>query len=151
MDALGAQYTTGAGYSTSFADVVSLKNVFPQAMSLAAKTVIAPSFPASEFGRVKIRRWRRISRHTRGIGPGVDAFIRAAFDSTAPFSRPTSGNLDDDRSADAGRCREWHTSMFAPSAATLLLVGDITPAEARSVAEQAFGGWTARARLGQLS
>lgn len=33
--------------------------------------------------------------------------------------------------------------MYAPSAATLLLVGDLTPAEARSIAQQAFGGWTA--------
>jgi zinc protease len=33
--------------------------------------------------------------------------------------------------------------MFAPSAATFLIVGDITPADARSVAQQAFGGWTA--------
>src|SRR5919204_7045321 len=49
MDALGAQYSTGGGFSTSFADVVALKNVFPQAMALAAKTVIAPSFPATEF------------------------------------------------------------------------------------------------------
>src|SRR5207253_3065187 len=48
MDALGAQYSTGGGFSTSFADVVALKNVFPQAMALAAKTVISPSFPATE-------------------------------------------------------------------------------------------------------
>ena len=49
MDALGAQYSTGAGFSTSFADVVALKNVFPQAMQLAAKTVIAPSFPGDRI------------------------------------------------------------------------------------------------------
>src|SRR3954462_10956506 len=30
MDALGAQYGTGAGFSFSFGDVVALKNVFPQ-------------------------------------------------------------------------------------------------------------------------
>src|SRR3954466_13025147 len=43
MDALGAQFSTGGGYSTGFADVVALKTVFPQALALAAKTVIAPS------------------------------------------------------------------------------------------------------------
>ena len=53
MDTMGAQYATGGGFSTSFADVVALKNVFPQAMSLAAKTVMSPSFPATEFIRVK--------------------------------------------------------------------------------------------------
>src|SRR3954467_441218 len=47
MDALGAQYFTTANFNAAISDVVALKNVFPQALSLAAKMVIAPSFPAS--------------------------------------------------------------------------------------------------------
>jgi zinc protease len=144
MDALGAQYSTGAGFSTSFADVVALRNVFPEAMSLAAKTIIAPSLPVSEFSRVKNQAIAAYQQsHARTAGLAADAFIRAAFDSTAPFSRPASGNL----ATIGGLTREdvvnWHQSMFAPSAATLLLVGDISPAEARTVAQQAFGTWTA--------
>jgi zinc protease len=42
--------------------------------------------------------------------------------------------------------------MFAPSAATLLLVGDITPGEARNVAQQAFGSWNAtRTAMGPVA
>ena len=37
----------------------------------------------------------------------------------------------------------WHRTMYAPSAATLLLIGDLTPAEARAIAQQAYGSWTA--------
>jgi zinc protease len=144
MDALGAQYSAGAGYSTSFADVVALKNVFPQAMSLAAKTIIAPSFPASEFGRVKNQAVGAYEQtHARAAGLAADAFIRAAFDSTAPFSRPASGNLTTIGALTRDDVVAWHKAMFAPSAATFLIVGDITPVDARSIAEQAFGGWTA--------
>jgi len=144
MDALGAQYSAGAGYSTSFADVVSLKNVFPQAMALAAKTIIAPSFPASEFGRVKNQAVAAYEQtHARAAGLAADAFIRAAFDSTAPFSRPASGTLTTIGALTRDDVVAWHKSMFAPSAATFLIVGDITPADAKSIAEQAFGGWTA--------
>ncbi|HEX9384475.1 MAG TPA: insulinase family protein, partial [Gemmatimonadaceae bacterium] len=79
MDALGAQYSTGAGFSTSFADVVALKNVFPQAMTLAARTVVAPSLPASEFGRVKNQALAAYQQsHARTAGLASDAFIRAA-------------------------------------------------------------------------
>ena len=52
MESLGAQFFTGGGFSGTLEDVVALKNVFPQALALAAKTVISPSFPASEFTRV---------------------------------------------------------------------------------------------------
>src|SRR5258706_9535405 len=144
MDALGAHYSTGAGFSTSFADVVALKNVFPQAMTLAARTVVAPSLPASEFGRVKNQALAAYQQsHARTAGLASDAFIRAAFDSTAPFSRPASGNLTTIGALTRDDVVNWHRTMFAPSAATLLIVGDIAPAEARSVAQQAFGTWTA--------
>jgi zinc protease len=144
MDALGAQYSTGGGFSTSFADVVALKNVFPQAMALAAKTVMAPSFPATEFIRVKNQALAAYTQsHARTAGLANDAFIRAAFDSTAPFSRPPAGTLATIGALTRDDVVNWHRTMFAPSAATLLLVGDITPAEARTVAQQSFGSWTA--------
>jgi zinc protease len=143
MDAIGAQYSTGAGYSTSFADVVALKNVFPEAMSLAGRTIVAPSLPASEFNRVKNQAIAAYQQaHARTAGLAADAFIRAAFDSTAPFSRPASGNLTTIGGLTRDDVVSWHRTMFAPSAATLLIVGDISLPEARSVAQQAFGTWT---------
>jgi zinc protease len=153
MDALGAQYQTGGGYSTSFADVVALKNVFPQAMQLAAKTVIAPSFPATEFTRVKNQAIAAYQQsHARTAGLANDAFVRAAFDTTAPFSRPPNGTMASISGLTRDDVVNWHQSMYAPSASTLLLVGDITPAEARTVAQQAFGSWRAtRAAMGPVA
>ena len=73
MDALGAQYSTGGGFSTSFADVVALKNVFPQAMSLAARTVMAPSFPQNEFKRVQAQALAAYQQsHARAAGLASD-------------------------------------------------------------------------------
>ena len=153
MDALGAQFSTGGGYSTSFADVVALKNVFPQAMQLAAKTVISPSFPATEFVRVKNQALAAYQQsHARAAGLAADAFIRAAFDTSAPFSRPQNGTATSITGLTRDDVVNWHRTMYAPSASTLLLVGDISSAEARSVAQQAFGSWRAtRAATGPVA
>src|SRR5881397_3268864 len=143
MDALGAQYFTTANFNAAISDVVAIKNVFPQALSLAAKMVIAPSFPASEVGRVKNQILAAYQQsHARTAGLASDAFVRAAFDSTAPFSRPASGTLASIGGLTRDDVVNWHRTMYAPAAGTLLLVGDITPAEARSIAQQAFGGWS---------
>ncbi|HEX2601291.1 MAG TPA: insulinase family protein, partial [Gemmatimonadaceae bacterium] len=92
MDRIGAQFATGAGYSTSFANVTALTNVFPQALALAARTVIAPTFPEGEFTRVRNQALAAYQQsHARTAGLAADAFNRAAFDSTAPFSRPPNG------------------------------------------------------------
>jgi zinc protease len=153
MESMGASYNAGGLFNNSFADVVALKNVFPEALTLAAQTVIAPSFPANEFGRVKNQALAAYQqRRAQASGLASDAFIRALFDSTAPFSRPSAGTT----ATISGLTREdvvnWHRTMFAPTAATLLLVGDITPAEARAVAQRAFGGWTAsRATMGAVA
>ena len=144
MDVLGAQYSTSANFNAGFADVVALKTVFPQALTLAARTVTAPSFPVGEVSRVKNRALAAYQQtHARTAGLASDAFIRAAFDSTAPFSRPASGTPATIGALTRDDVVNWHRTMYAPSAATLLLVGDLTPAEARSIAQQAYGGWTA--------
>jgi zinc protease len=153
MDRIGAQFSTGAGYSTSFANVTALTNVFPQALGLAARTVIAPTFPESEFTRVRNQALAAYEQsHARTAGLAADAFNRAAFDSTGPFSRPPNGVPATLKALTRADVVGWHQSMYAPSGATLLLVGDITPAAARSVAQQAFGSWTAtRPALGPVS
>jgi len=144
MDAFGARYFTGANSSAAFADVVALKNVFPQALALAARTITAPSFPVGEVNRVKNQALAAYQQsHARTAGLASDAFVRAAFDSTAPFSRPASGTPSTIGALTRNDVVNWHRTMYAPSAATLLLVGDLTPAEARSIAQQAYGSWTA--------
>lgn len=153
MESMGANYSAGGGFSTSFADVVALKNVFPDALALAAQSVISPSFPESEFGRVKNQAVAAYQqRRAQASGLAADAFIQAAFDSAAPFSRPAAGTATTIAGITRDDVVSWHRTMFAPSAATLLLVGDITPAEARSVAQRAFGSWRAtRASLGPVA
>lgn len=144
MESMGASYNAGGLFNNSFVDVVALKNIFPEALTLAAQTVIAPSFPANEFGRVKNQALAAYQqRRAQASGLASDAFIRAAFDSTAPFSRPSAGTTATISGLTRDDVVNWHRTMFAPSAATLLLVGDITPGEARTVAQRAFGGWTA--------
>jgi zinc protease len=153
MESMGASYNAGGLFNNSFAGVTALKNVFPDALALAAQTVIAPSFPASEFGRVKNQALAAYQqRRAQASGLANDAFIRAAFDTTAPFSRPTAGTTATISGLTRDDVVNWHRTMFAPSAATLLLVGDITPAEARAVAQRAFGGWTAsRSAMGAVA
>jgi zinc protease len=143
MDALGAQYFTNAGYSAATADVVALKNVFPRALELSARTVTAPSFPVAEVSRGKDQALAAYQlTHARTAGLASDAFIRAAFDSTAPFSRPASGTPATIGPLTRDDVVSWHRTMYAPSAATLLLVGDLTPAEALTIAQQAYGAWS---------
>jgi zinc protease len=144
MDVLGAQFFTAAGFTNALADVVALKTVFPQALALAARSVMAPSFAPAEVNRVKNRALASYAQsHAQTAGLASDAFVRAAFDTTAPFSRPASGTPSTISTLTRDDIVNWHRTMYAPANSTLLLVGDLTKAEAQSIAQQAYGTWSA--------
>jgi zinc protease len=126
--------------------------VFSQALALTARTVIAPSFPVGEVSRVKNQALAGYQEsHARTGGLASDAFLRAAFESSAPFSRPASGTPNTIGALTRDDVINWHRTMFSPSAATLLLVGDLSPAEARSIAQETYGSWRgAAAELTQV-
>jgi zinc protease len=144
MERLGAQFQTGAGQNLAFVAVTALKPVFGEALGLAAGTVMAPAFAERDFERV---RQQGITAHVQAQatveGLAAEAFARAVFADDAPYARRTSGTAATLRTITRDDVVQWHRTMYAPAGATLLLVGDLTAAEARRIAENAFGGWRA--------
>jgi zinc protease len=146
MERLGAQYQTGASYTSAFANVTALKPVFAEALSLAAKTVTSPTFPASEFARVRTQAIAAYAQSQSTVeGLADEAFNRALFQPSAPYSRPSGGTRATLEQLTPQDVQDWHRRTYAPSNSILLLVGDVTLAEARQMATQALGSWTAAA------
>lgn len=146
MERLGAQFSTSGSYSLASVDVTALKPVFSEAMALAATTLLEPSFPEGEFNRLRseaIAAYRQ--RLSRAEGIASDLFYVAAFDASAPFSRPPQGTPATIGALTRDDVVAWHRAMYAPASTTVLIAGDITVDEARSVVQRAFGGWRAAA------
>lgn len=139
MDDLGAQFGTAGAYSAAFVDLTALKDVYGDALTIAARTIMEPSFPQGEFERAKNQAIAAFAQnHARTAGLAGDAFLMAAFDSTAPFARPagkTSATLTRDD------VLNWAKTMYSPATTTVLMVGDITAADARVALTRAFSGW----------
>lgn len=146
MEQLGAQFGTSAAYTVAMVQVTALKSSFPDALNLAATTVAEPAFAENELTRVRnqmIAGYQQTISTVEGLA--VNAFNRAVYDAASGWSRPVGGT----RATLGGLTRDdvvaYHARLFGPANATLLLVGDITPAEARTVAQRAVGGWTGSA------
>lgn len=144
MDALGASYGTAGGFSAAFVDLTALKNVYGEALQIAAKTITEPSFPETEFTRAKSEAIAAyLQGHARVDGLAADAFYKAAFDAGAPISRPPGGTQATLSGLTRDDVLNWAKTMYAPSRATVLVVGDIDSAGARGILEKAFGNWNA--------
>ncbi len=142
MGRLGAQYSTSGTYSFASMDLTTLSTAFGEALALAAPTVTAPSVPQREFDRVRAQAIAQYEQsHASVEGIAQDVFLQAVFQPSAPMARRPGGT----KASLSGLTRDdvvsWHRSMYAPAAATALLVGDITVPEARRLMERAFGAW----------
>jgi len=146
MERLGAQFSTSGGYATAFTDVVALKDVFAEAMTLAARTVMEPTFPDNEFTRLRTQMLTgAIQRQSTVEGLAAEAFARAVFQPGAAYARLPGGSKATLETLTLADVKDWHRRMYSPANTTLLLVGDLTVAEARRIAQQALGSWSAPA------
>jgi len=143
MERLGAQFQTGAGYASASASVAALKPALAEALEVAGRTVIEPTFPADEFARV---RTQTIAQYVQNLatveGLSGEAFSRALFQPSAPYSRPVSGTRETLEALTLADVQAWHARMYSPRNAMLVLVGDVNVAEARQIAERALGRWS---------
>lgn len=146
MERLGAEFFNGGSYATAGVNVTALKAAFPEAMTLAARTVVEPTFPESEFNRVRTQMVTQyVQGHSTVNGLAGEAFARAIFAANAPYSRPVGGTQQTLQGLTLADVQAWHRRMYSPVNATVILVGDLTAAEARQIAERALGSWTGAA------
>lgn len=142
MDDLGAQFGTSGAFSAAFVDLTALKKAYGDALAIAARTITEPTFPATEFDRAKNEAIAAYEQsHSRTSGLAGETFLRAAFEPSAPFSRAPGGTRTTLSSLTRDDVVDWARTMYSPATTTVLIVGDITAAEARRALVSAFGGW----------
>ncbi|HEX2190706.1 MAG TPA: pitrilysin family protein [Longimicrobiaceae bacterium] len=142
MEQLGAQFQTGGGSNTGFVTVTALKSAFPEAMRLAAATVVEPGLRPADFERIRSQAVAGFLQGRATVeGLAGETFARAVYAPGAPYGRPAGGTEATLKGLTRADVAAWHRERYAPGSTTLLLVGDLDAAEARRLAEDAFGGW----------
>jgi zinc protease len=146
MAALGAQFGTGGQFGSVQASVTSLPNVFDEAFTLAAKTVTEPRFDEADFNRVRatsIANFEQSMSSASGVANRV--FVNAVYDPSTPYSRLSGGTKASLEGLTRDDVVNWHKTMYSPRNTTVMLVGDLTMAAARSLVEKALGSWNVAA------
>jgi zinc protease len=131
--------TESAGYDFS---VRAMKTDFSRAVQLLADNELRPALPSDAFGIVKRQTAEfvegqlkspgyRTSRALEiGLLPPHDPSLRETTPETV-----SALTLDD--------VRQYHATTFRPDLTTIVVIGDVTPAEARTTIGKWFGGWRA--------
>jgi zinc protease len=137
LDDIAAEESAGFEFSLEV-----LKQDFSRGVQLLADNELNPALPEEAFkviqpqtaqylaGRLKSPGYQTSRALSTALFPANDPALREATARTV-----SSVTLDD--------VKQYYAKALRPDLTTIVVIGDITPAEARSVVEKWFGDWKA--------
>jgi zinc protease len=128
-----------AGYSFS---VNVLKNHFSRGVELLADNELHPALPAQAFAVVKKQTSQFVAGNLKSPGyrtsRALDLALLPAGDPVLREVTPaTLANVTLDV------VKQYHASTIRPDLTTIVVIGDVSAGEAKTVIEKWFGGWKA--------
>ena len=137
LDDISANESAGARFSLSV-----LKEYFSKGVQLLADNELNPALPEQAF---EITRGQ-LAQFVAGnlVSPGYRA-SRALSLALVPAGDPTLRETTPDTVSKLtlDEVKHYHAATVRPDLTTIVVIGDITPEEARATIEKWFGGWKA--------
>jgi zinc protease len=137
LDDIAASETAGPNFSLKV-----LKQYFSRGIELLADNELHPALPEDDFkvvqqqtdelsqGELQSPAYRSNRALVRGLLPSGDPLLRET----------TPGTVSALKYQDI---QDYYAKTYRPDLTTIVVIGDITPDEARTVIEKSFGAWQA--------
>lgn len=144
LETIGATFGAATGWDATTVAVTCRAEHLPAAMTLLADMVREPGFSPDEFGRFKAQQLS-VARQ-RLMDPAAlakDGHARLMYRDADTYARPLGGTEASLDGVSADDARAFAQGRYGPGVASVIIAGDVEPTEARDVADQAFGDWSA--------
>ncbi len=139
---LGAQLTTSAGYDVATVSLHVPKRRLEPALDLLADVVLRPTFADSEVTRQReLRRAQIVQLADNPVAMASVAFPAIVYGRAHPYGHALNGTAGSTAALSRDRVAAFYAACYRPNGARVLVVGDITPAEARRLLAARFEGW----------
>ncbi len=144
LESLGATLFADTGRDGTSLGVRSLKQNASKTLEILADVALAPTFPEKEVERLRNDRLTSLLQDR-------DSPYRIAYTvmwtdlygADNPYGHMVIGTEPGIKSITRDDLKSFYEAAFTPANAALILTGDLTEAEARRLAGEAFGKWSA--------
>lgn len=148
---LGIRLSPTSSWESSTLSLHTPTAQFDSALALFADVALHPSFPANEFERVrKTQLTELLQLRDQGAAIASIAFPAIIYGSAHPYGAPAQGTEASVKALTTGDLQSYYQANFRPNNATLIVVGDVTPAQVEQKINALFGGWQ-RADIPQIN
>ncbi|HZK78575.1 MAG TPA: pitrilysin family protein, partial [Gemmatimonadaceae bacterium] len=112
------------------------------ALALFSDVVLRPAFPEQDFQRVKKNRQTNLLQlKDRPTAIADQAYASILYGPNHPYGHPLIGTEASITGMTTTDLRSFYQSNFVPNNSTLIIVGDVTPAQIEKKIKSLFGGW----------
>ncbi len=141
IDSIGGAIGAGAGSDITFINAAVMKDSLGLALDLVSDLARHPAFAPEEIDRQR----QQIISGLKVSYDDPDYLAGVVFDRLVygfhPYGKPDSGTPESIAAVTREDLLAFHKRWFGANNAILAIVGDVTPDEAFSGAERAFGSW----------
>ncbi|MEO7775301.1 MAG: pitrilysin family protein [Steroidobacteraceae bacterium] len=143
---LGAQLGTSANNDYASVAVRTIKSTVDDTFALLADVALRPAFDARELERVRNSRLTQYlqQRDNPGVISGR-VLTKALYGPRHPYGFPELGTPEALEAISRDDLAGFWKSSFAPGNAALIVSGDLSVAELRTLAEKHFAAWQGKA------
>jgi zinc protease len=144
LEFLGANLVTASSFDSSSIRLSVPVSKLADALPLMADVALRPTFPATELDRLKKERLTALlqARDNPAALIGI-AFPRILYGQTHRYGTSANGLPAAIEAFTVADLQAFYGAHYRPDTATLLVVGDVTPATVLPMLEKAFGAWRA--------
>ncbi len=141
---LGTDLTADSNSDTAQLNISLLSWHLRNGLELMADSAEHPAFPAADLDRIRANRLTSILQEEDDpIQLALRAGTRSLFGGSSPYGYDALGTADSLHTITRDEVEKFHAGHYGPKASLLELTGDVSPAEARKLAESVFGSWSA--------
>ena len=142
--AMGASLSTSSTFDGSYVALNVLKKNLDKALGLMTDVLFDPTFPSEELERQRAMYLGRIQQESRQPNSvAMKTFQRLLYGTDHPYSQPSTGSGTEASIKAISRddLLGFYEKHYFSKDAALVVVGDITMAEAKEKLEKAFKLW----------
>lgn len=141
---LGIQFGTGSGFDNSNISLNATSEKLDAGLALMADVVINPTFPQEELDRQKQIYLGNIQQEaSQPFTVAFKSFFRELYGPDHPYGQPYTGSGTEESISAITRADivDFYKNHYVPNNSSVIVVGDLTLAEAKTKVEKAFKGW----------
>jgi zinc protease len=142
LEFLGANLATSSSFDYSAIRMSVPVSKLGDALPLMSDVAMRPTFPTTDLDRLKKERLTALLQARDNPAALIQlAFPRVVFGQTHRYGISANGLPPAIEAFTVADLQAFYRAHYRPDNATLLIVGDITPASAMPMLEKAFGSW----------